>query len=70
MKEQRSYPALAVQTPPNLHMNCRWVASVRFYCFQRPAAKGGREACKPPERTGVPYDEMWVYKEPITNHAG
>jgi len=51
-------------------MNCRWVASVRFYCFQRPAAKGSREACKPPERTGVPYDEMWVYKEPITNHAG
>ena len=36
----------------------------------RPAAKGSREACKPPERTGVPYDEMWVYKEPITNHAG
>lgn len=48
----------------------RWVASVRFYCFQHPAAEGGREACKPPERTGIPYDEMWVYKELITNLAG
>ena len=38
----------------------RWVTSVRLYCFQRPAAKGSREACKPPERTSVPYDEMWV----------
>ena len=38
----------------------RWVASVRLYCFQRPTADGSREACKPPERTDVPYDEMWV----------
>ena len=48
----------------------RWVASVRLYCFQRPTADGSREACKPPERTGVPYDEMWVYKELITHPAG
>ena len=48
----------------------RWVASVRLYCFQRPTADGSREACKPPERTSVPYDEMWVYKELITHPAG
>ena len=38
----------------------RWVVSVRLYCFQLPAADGSWEACKPPERTGIPYDEMWV----------
>ena len=25
----------------------RWVVSGRLYCFQRPPAEGGREACKP-----------------------
>ena len=41
-------------------ITARWVASNALYHFQLPAADGSREACKPPERTGVPYDEMWV----------
>ena len=45
--------------------NGRWVASAPLYCFQLPTLrKGGREACKPRHKRGVPFQRCGFKKKP------